>query len=498
MPRLVAELRARGQELGLARRRRRRATITKRFRSRAEQSQAGTRRHLGHDERVRPQRAFDSAVAASAASRAPRCPRGPRRPRRSPRPGASDRGLRRTRSCPRAVGSSRPAGPGTRSAGRVVGALGDAVPARRSGRPARAGAAADPRRTRARTRARPGSCRGYVWPRRVRVRRPGLRPPTWSPTSASVLTRRSSCGRTTTSARSSCAFACAAGIRNAASARQQAMRIRHTLWPVAERNFVKFTFFKVRPEWRRRTADERAQDKREFAAALEEFARDHFLRTYSLVGTRGDADLMVRAVASSLDPIHELHVLINQSGLMRWADTPYSYLAMTKESVYSDEPTPLEPRPGSDSRYLFVYPMWKKREWYALAPRGADADHEGPHRDRPRVRRDRDQHRLLLRPGRSGVRRVVQRRRPGRVPRSRAGAAGYGVEPLHAARHAHLHVHLARRRLDRRPSTHCETTKSATSRSSAPAPSGWSRRSGRACARPARGSSTRCPSSAAS
>ena len=133
-----------------------------------------------------------------------------------------------------------------------------------------------------------------------------------------------------------------------------------------ERNFVKFTFFKVRPEWRRRPADERAQDKREFAAALEEFARDHFLRTYSLVGTRGDADLMVRAIASSLDPIHELHVLINQSGLMQWADTPYSYLAMTKESVYSDEPTPLRPREGSDSRYLFVYPMWKKREWYLL------------------------------------------------------------------------------------------------------------------------------------
>ena len=79
-------------------------------------------------------------------------------------------------------------------------------------------------------------------------------------------------------------------------------------------------------------------------------------------------------------------MLINQSGLMRWADTPYSYLAMTKESVYSDEPQPLEPRPGSDSRYLFVYPMWKKREWYTLAARGADADHEGPHRDRPPLR----------------------------------------------------------------------------------------------------------------
>jgi chlorite dismutase len=140
-----------------------------------------------------------------------------------------------------------------------------------------------------------------------------------------------------------------------------------TLSPVAEgRNYVKFTFLKVDPAWRRRAAEERAQDKREFAAACAEFAESHFLRAYSLVGTRGDCDLMVRAIASSLDPIHELHVLFNQSGLMRHAEIAHSYLALTKESVYSDEPTPLEPRPGADSKYLIVYPLWKKREWYAL------------------------------------------------------------------------------------------------------------------------------------
>jgi chlorite dismutase len=133
-----------------------------------------------------------------------------------------------------------------------------------------------------------------------------------------------------------------------------------------QRNFVKFSFLKVDPAWRRRSADERAQDKREFAAACQEFAEEHFLRTYSLVGTRGDCDVMVRAMAPSLDPIHELHVLLNQSGLMRWADIAYSYLAMTKASVYSDEPTPLEPRPGADSKYLIVYPMWKRRDWYRL------------------------------------------------------------------------------------------------------------------------------------
>jgi chlorite dismutase len=136
---------------------------------------------------------------------------------------------------------------------------------------------------------------------------------------------------------------------------------------VAERgSYVKFSFVKVDPAWRRQPAEQRAQDKREFAAALRDFAEDHYLRCYSLVGTRGDCDLMVRAICPSLEPIHELHVLLNQSGLMRWSETPYSYLAMTKASLYSDEPQPLEPRPGADRRFLIVYPMWKKREWYRL------------------------------------------------------------------------------------------------------------------------------------
>ena len=144
------------------------------------------------------------------------------------------------------------------------------------------------------------------------------------------------------------------------------------------RNYVKYTFLKVDPAWRRRPAEERTQDKAEFAAACREFAEDHYLRAYSLVGTRGDCDLLVRAIAPTLDPIHELHVLLNQSGLMRFADVSYSYLAMTKESPYSDEPDrPLAPRPGADSKYLIVYPMWKRRDWYRL-----------PEGERMRVMRD--------------------------------------------------------------------------------------------------------------
>ena len=135
---------------------------------------------------------------------------------------------------------------------------------------------------------------------------------------------------------------------------------------MAGRHFVKFTFLKMDPAWRRLPAGERAEHKREFAAACADFAEDHFLRAYSLVGTRGDCDLMLRMASPRLEPVHEFHVILNQSGLMRWADTPHSYLAMTKESVYSDEEQPLQPREGSERAYLIVYPMWKKREWYML------------------------------------------------------------------------------------------------------------------------------------
>jgi chlorite dismutase len=135
---------------------------------------------------------------------------------------------------------------------------------------------------------------------------------------------------------------------------------------VAGRHYVKFTFLKLDPAWRRLDPEERARHKREFAAACNEFADDHFLRAYSLVGTRGDADLMVRVSSPRLDAIHELHVLLNQSGLMGWADVSHSFLAMTKESVYSDEPQPLAPREGSERQFLMVYPMWKRRDWYRL------------------------------------------------------------------------------------------------------------------------------------
>ena len=135
---------------------------------------------------------------------------------------------------------------------------------------------------------------------------------------------------------------------------------------MAERTFVKFTFLKIDPAWQRRDREQRAQDKREFLAACEDYGTDRPLRAYSTVGTRGDVDLLLVSQSPVLDQVHTFHVVLAQSGLSKWASIPYSYLAMTKPSPYSESET----RPEllvSKRKYAFIYPMEKKREWYGLS-----------------------------------------------------------------------------------------------------------------------------------
>jgi chlorite dismutase len=134
---------------------------------------------------------------------------------------------------------------------------------------------------------------------------------------------------------------------------------------VADRTYAKFTFFKLDPAWQRRDPEARAEDKREFLAACEDFATDRSLRAYSTVGTRGDTDLLLLSQSPVLEDIHTFHVVLAQSGLAKWMSIPHSYLAMTKRSPYSDS----EARPEictSERKYLFIYPLDKRRDWYRL------------------------------------------------------------------------------------------------------------------------------------
>jgi chlorite dismutase len=146
--------------------------------------------------------------------------------------------------------------------------------------------------------------------------------------------------------------------------------------PPTARQHIRFAFFRVRPEWRQRPAQQRDADRAEVVALIEDLGRREnvLLRTYSLVGTRGDADLMVWLVSDRLDDLHEFSARLNRTTMGAFLEAPYSYFAMTKQSMYVDK----HQHPNQEGRsnrlviaptnrrYLFVYPFVKTRAWYRL------------------------------------------------------------------------------------------------------------------------------------
>jgi chlorite dismutase len=132
----------------------------------------------------------------------------------------------------------------------------------------------------------------------------------------------------------------------------------------------------VSAEWRRCAPQQREADKAEFVDALGD-ARVH---AYSLVGTRADADLLLWAVADDLEGLRALETRLAGTRLWAWSTRPYAYLAARRRSPYlgghahagGEQEGAAGPR--GDRAYVVVYPMTKKRTWYAL-----------PHEERTRI-----------------------------------------------------------------------------------------------------------------
>lgn len=138
------------------------------------------------------------------------------------------------------------------------------------------------------------------------------------------------------------------------------------------RTMVQFAFYKFDPAWRRLPQEQRERDKAEFACAVEESADAMLVRSYSLVGLRGDADLLLWNASSEIDLFQKHGSAILNTSMGRWANQPYCYLAMTKNSQYKD-PTEGDAPEGrrlvikpTGREFLFVYPFVKTREWYLL------------------------------------------------------------------------------------------------------------------------------------
>jgi chlorite dismutase len=142
--------------------------------------------------------------------------------------------------------------------------------------------------------------------------------------------------------------------------------------PQVQRQFVNFAFYKLDPALRQLPASEKHAIREEFLSAFNQKVPGLMCLTYSTVGIRPDADLMLWRISLTPDDFQSQTAALNKTRLAGYLQTTYSYFSMTKRSMYIDQ---LDPFHTAESRthiipgkrkYIFVYPFVKTRDWYLL------------------------------------------------------------------------------------------------------------------------------------
>ena len=110
--------------------------------------------------------------------------------------------------------------------------------------------------------------------------------------------------------------------------------------PPVQRQFVNFAFYRIDPAIRRLPDEEKWQARSAFLKAFE-FPREKMIcLTYSTAGLKADTDFLLWRITLNPDVFQEQTQLINKSRLGGYLTTPYSFLAMTKRSMYIDKLDP--------------------------------------------------------------------------------------------------------------------------------------------------------------
>lgn len=141
--------------------------------------------------------------------------------------------------------------------------------------------------------------------------------------------------------------------------------------PKQPRQMVRFTFYKLDPQWQLLPREQREEGKAELQRVFAEHGEQALLRSFSLYGLRPDCDFMLWQATYDLADLQSLHSKIRRSPMGPYLREVYGFLSMTKRSVYVGKNArgAHDPRlviTPDDKKYLFVYPFVKTRPWYKL------------------------------------------------------------------------------------------------------------------------------------
>jgi chlorite dismutase len=141
--------------------------------------------------------------------------------------------------------------------------------------------------------------------------------------------------------------------------------------PKQPRQLVRFTFYKLDPQWQLLPSETRQKGRQDLLDILHEFSEHSLLRTYALYGLRTDCDFMLWQVTFEVENLQSLSSKIRRSTIGPYLRESHAFLSMTKRSIYVGKNArgTHDPRlviTPEDKKYLFVYPFVKTRAWYAL------------------------------------------------------------------------------------------------------------------------------------
>src|SRR5688572_5509489 len=81
--------------------------------------------------------------------------------------------------------------------------------------------------------------------------------------------------------------------------------------PKLPRQFVNFTFYRSRPEWRLLSDGDKQSCITQFVKEVDDFRGKLLIHTYSTVGLRTNVDFMIWRISYELEPLQEMTSRLN-------------------------------------------------------------------------------------------------------------------------------------------------------------------------------------------
>ncbi|MGI8669893.1 MAG: chlorite dismutase family protein [Aridibacter sp.] len=143
-------------------------------------------------------------------------------------------------------------------------------------------------------------------------------------------------------------------------------------FPIIEKQFVNFMFFRVNSDWRKLNKETKKVFKSEFQKVFNEFNDKLLLFSYSLIGFDSKADLMFWRVGNSLDLIQDMTARLYRTNFGSYFETVDNYLSVTQKMMFvpNDCSESVEDRfhvKAGEKKYHFLYPCEKSSDWYEMS-----------------------------------------------------------------------------------------------------------------------------------